>query len=67
VLVFLCGGRLFGISRGCRVSGEREAVSIVEAPEGQLRPPRSSVQQALIGISEQSKVPETQQFPGLFC
>ena len=25
----------------------------------------SAVQQALIGISEQSKVPETQQFPGL--
>ncbi len=48
VLVFLCGGRLFGISRGCRVSGEREAVSIVEAPEGQLRPPCSAVQQALI-------------------
>ena len=62
VLVFLPGGRPFGITRGCRASGERVAVSIHEAPEGQLRPPRSSVQHALTDL----KTPETRCFRG-FC
>lgn len=41
-----------------------QKVRLVRSEKG---PPRASVLEALIGISEQSKVPETQQFPGLFC